>query len=106
MSDLPKRSLGRTGLLVTSLSYGARELRNDARGRPVSDEQADRVLNAVLDAGINLIDTSIDYGLSEERIGRFLSHRRSEYFLATKCGCPLQPSSRDLELGPSARTQA
>jgi aryl-alcohol dehydrogenase-like predicted oxidoreductase len=89
-------------LLVTTLSYGAMELRNDARGRPVSDEQADRLLNATLDAGINLIDTSIDYGLSEERIGRFISHRRSEYFLATKCGCPLQPSSRDMSASPSA----
>jgi aryl-alcohol dehydrogenase-like predicted oxidoreductase len=45
------------------------------------------VLNAVLDAGINFIDTSIDYGRSEELIGRFIAHRRSEYFLASKCGC-------------------
>ena len=45
------------------------------------------ILNAVLDAGINYIDTSIDYGLSEERIGRYISHRRSEYYLASKCGC-------------------
>jgi aryl-alcohol dehydrogenase-like predicted oxidoreductase len=44
-------------------------------------------LNAVLDAGINFIDTAYDYGLSEEYIGRFISHRRDEYFLATKCGC-------------------
>jgi aryl-alcohol dehydrogenase-like predicted oxidoreductase len=35
------------------------------------------ILNAVLDAGINYIDTSIDYGVSEERIGRYISHRRS-----------------------------
>src|SRR5207248_2680981 len=33
------------------------------------------------------IDTSIDYGLSEERIGRYISHRRAEYYLASKCGC-------------------
>ena len=50
-------------------------------------ETAQEVLNAVLDAGINFIDTSPDYGLSEERIGRYISHRRSEYFLASKCGC-------------------
>ena len=36
---------------------------------------------------INYIDTSIDYGLSEERIGRYISHRRAEYYLASKCGC-------------------
>jgi len=41
----------------------------------------------VLDSGINYIDTSIDYGLSEERIGRYIAHRRAEYYLASKCGC-------------------
>jgi aryl-alcohol dehydrogenase-like predicted oxidoreductase len=56
-------------------------------GRPITDGDAQRILNAVLDAGINFIDTSYDYGLSEEYIGKFISHRRSEYFLATKCGC-------------------
>jgi aryl-alcohol dehydrogenase-like predicted oxidoreductase len=56
-------------------------------GRDVSDDQAEQVLNAVLDGGINYIDTSNDYGRSEEFIGRYISHRRGEYFLATKCGC-------------------
>src|SRR5580658_8521745 len=87
MADLPKRELGRTGLQVTMLGYGAMELRGAPRARPTTDEQADTILNAVLDAGINYIDTSIDYGLSEERIGRYISHRRSEYYLASKCGC-------------------
>jgi aryl-alcohol dehydrogenase-like predicted oxidoreductase len=87
MPDLPKRTLGRTGLDVTALGYGAMELRGVPRGRDVSDEQAERILNAVLDAGINFIDTSIDYGVAEERIGRFISQRRSEFFLASKCGC-------------------
>jgi aryl-alcohol dehydrogenase-like predicted oxidoreductase len=58
-------------------------------GRPVTDQQAETILNAVLDAGINFIDTSYDYGRSEEFIGRFLAHRRGEYILATKCGCTL-----------------
>jgi aryl-alcohol dehydrogenase-like predicted oxidoreductase len=87
MADLPKRTLGRTGLQVTMLGYGAMELRGAPRARPTSEEQAETILNAVLDAGINYIDTSIDYGVSEERIGRYISHRRSEYFLASKCGC-------------------
>lgn len=87
MPDLPKRELGRTGLQVTTLGYGAMELRGGPRGREVSDEAAERILNAALDAGVNYIDTSIDYGLSEERIGKFISKRRSEYYLASKCGC-------------------
>ena len=53
----------------------------------MTDEQAETILNAVLDSGINFIDTSNDYGLSEQYIGRFISERRSEYYLATKCGC-------------------
>jgi aryl-alcohol dehydrogenase-like predicted oxidoreductase len=84
------RKLGRTGADVTILGYGAMELRGQPRGPAVADEDAGRVLNAVLDAGINLIDTSVDYGRSEELIGRFVGHRRDEYFLASKCGCPLQ----------------
>src|SRR2546427_9472328 len=69
MTTLPRRALGRTGLEVTSLSYGAMELRGTPAGPEVSDEQAERVLNATLDAGINFIDTAPDYGRSEERIG-------------------------------------
>jgi aryl-alcohol dehydrogenase-like predicted oxidoreductase len=87
MTELSKRTLGRTGLAVTTLGYGAMELRGAPGGPRISDAAADEILNAVLDAGVNFIDTSIDYGRSEEMIGRFISHRRSEYFLASKCGC-------------------
>jgi aryl-alcohol dehydrogenase-like predicted oxidoreductase len=87
MADLPKRQLGRTGLFVSMLGYGAMELRGAPRGRDVTEAQAETILNAVLDAGINYIDTSIDYGLSEERIGRYIASRRSQYYLASKCGC-------------------
>src|SRR5262244_3344758 len=85
--DVARRELGRTGLQVTTLGYGAMELRGAPRGRDITEEQAETILNKVLDSGINYIDTSIDYGLSEERIGRYISHRRSEYYLASKCGC-------------------
>jgi aryl-alcohol dehydrogenase-like predicted oxidoreductase len=87
MADLPKRKLGRTGLQVTMLGYGAMELRGAPRARDITDAQAETILNAVLDSGINYLDTSIDYGLSEERIGRYISHRRDSYYLASKCGC-------------------
>ena len=87
MADLPKRELGRIGLQVTMLGYGAMELRGAPRGREVTEAQAETILHAALDAGINYIDTSIDYGLSEERIGRYIANRRSEYYLASKCGC-------------------
>jgi aryl-alcohol dehydrogenase-like predicted oxidoreductase len=63
------------------------ELRGSPRGRDVTDTQAETILHAVLDAGINYIDTSIDYGVSEERIGRYIGDRRAEFYLASKCGC-------------------
>jgi aryl-alcohol dehydrogenase-like predicted oxidoreductase len=84
------RPLGRTGTDVTILGYGAMELRGEPRGPAIDDADAGRVLGAVLDGGINLIDTSVDYGRSEELIGRYLSHRRDEFFLASKCGCLLE----------------
>jgi aryl-alcohol dehydrogenase-like predicted oxidoreductase len=84
------RTLGRTGADVTILGYGAMELRGQPRGPEITDEDAGRLLNAVLDGGINLIDTSPDYGRSEELIGRYIGHRRDEFFLASKCGCLLE----------------
>lgn len=89
MNKLEKRVLGRTGLEVTALGYGAMEVRGSRiwGGRPVTEEQADTILNAVLDAGINFIDTANDYGRSEKFIGKYLSKRRDQFYLATKCGC-------------------
>lgn len=88
---LATRKLGSTGLDVTVLGFGAMELRGPKspipKGRPVDPVQAESALNVALDSGINLIDTSIDYGESEGLIGRFVSHRRDEFLLASKCGC-------------------
>ncbi|MFI5046627.1 MAG: aldo/keto reductase, partial [Acidimicrobiia bacterium] len=83
--SLPTATLGRTGETVTKLGYGAMELRTV----DLDDAAAPTLLNRVLDAGVNMIDTSPDYGLSEEHIGRAISHRRDEFFLASKCGCPV-----------------
>ena len=88
-ATLASAVLGRTNLNVTRLSFGAMEIRGSRiwGGRPVTEEQARDILNAVLDAGINFIDTANDYGRSEEFIGKYISQRRKEYILATKCGC-------------------
>lgn len=90
---LSKMTLGRTGMEVTRLGYGAA-----MRWTPDEDNM-EKVLNTVLDAGINFIDTSwcyqnpfIDapstwrFQSSEEFIGHYIGHRRNEYFLSTKCG--------------------
>lgn len=76
------RAFGNTGLHVSVLGFGAMHL-NDER---VTEDEAGHLLNAVLDLGVNLIDTARGYGLSEERIGRHIAHRRSDYVLSTKVG--------------------
>lgn len=95
-----QRKLGRTGETVSVLGYGSMGLRgpNTWGVRVASEEQAERMLNLVLDSGINLIDTAPDYGISEERIGRYLSGRRDEFFLATKCGCDYRQHPDHLEI--------
>ncbi len=77
--------LGKTGLKVTRLALGLAEIpRHDASKRDV--DAASLVLNAALDAGINILDTAACYGATEEMIGETVAHRRDEYVLATKAG--------------------
>jgi aryl-alcohol dehydrogenase-like predicted oxidoreductase len=94
---IPTSTLGRTGVTVSKLGYGAMELRS----RRLDSDEVDRLLNTVLDSGITMIDTSPDYGASEEHIGRAIAHRRDEYFLASKCGCPVGETIG--EAGPAGR---
>ena len=97
---VPRVTLGRTGLSVSCLGYGSMGIRGPKTWgvRTVDDEHAEKILNAVLDMGINFIDTAPDYGVSEERIGRFLSTRRNEFYLATKCGCVYTQHKDHLEI--------
>jgi len=92
---MEKRKLGNTGLTVTALGYGAMELRMAG----VDEQAAAHLLNTVLDNGINFIDTSPDYGLSETYIGRAIAHRRDEYYLATKCGCNVDQFGKSFDPG-------
>jgi aryl-alcohol dehydrogenase-like predicted oxidoreductase len=96
-TTLPQDLFGRTDLSVTKLGYGAMEVRGPRiwGGRPIEDAEAEQILNAVVDNGITFIDTANDYGRSEEYIGRFLSHRRNDFVLATKCGCVRRNESTD-----------
>src|SRR5258705_5747057 len=82
------------------------ELRGAPRARDITEAQAETILNKVLDSGINYVDTSIDYGLSEERIGRYISHRRAEYYLASKFGCLVgAPATPRNQRGPHVFTR-
>lgn len=76
------RPLGKTGLEVSQIGLGAAQIGN----RQLPEQKAEQVLHAALDAGINFIDTAAMYGVSEERIGRYISDRKDEFIVATKCG--------------------
>lgn len=90
-TGIEKREFGTTGMSIGVLGFGSMELRGEGhnKGRAISREDGARLLNTVLDLGIDFVDTSPDYGQAEERIGEAIGHRRDEYILASKCGCPL-----------------
>ncbi len=78
--------------LISSIGFGAfkvgrnQEIKYQQSYELPDDATAERLLNGVLDLGVTYVDTAPAYGLSEERIGRFLSHRRAEFVLSTKVG--------------------
>jgi aryl-alcohol dehydrogenase-like predicted oxidoreductase len=84
------RTLGKTGFKVSEIGYGAWSLGAD--WGDVSEEEAFDTLHAVLDAGINFIDTADVYGdgRSEKRIAAFRKKTQKEFYVATKLGRRLQ----------------
>jgi aryl-alcohol dehydrogenase-like predicted oxidoreductase len=87
MSDMTYRPLGGSGLMVSTVGLGT-----NAFGSRIDARQTKSVVDAALDAGITLFDTSDTYGLgaSEELLGRSLGSRRDDVVLATKFGMDMQ----------------
>jgi aryl-alcohol dehydrogenase-like predicted oxidoreductase len=88
------RRLGRSGLQVSALSLGAMtfgESQTFMKGVTSSDDEARRVFDRAIDAGINLVDTANVYseGRSEELTGQWLKGKRDRVLLATKCRFPV-----------------
>lgn len=81
------RRMGKTGLAVSRMGYGAMELAGPPQARQLDEGDAVRFINRLVDLGVTYIDTSIDYGLSERILGKALEHRRDEVILASKCAC-------------------
>ncbi|CAN5282095.1 aldo/keto reductase [soil metagenome] len=63
------------------LGFGGAEI-----GRDVSQADVSELLNAALDAGLNVIDTAAAYWESEKLIGETVGKRRRDFYLLTKCG--------------------
>ncbi len=85
---MEKRVLGKTGMDVSVLGFGGAEIGFEK----AEEASVGTLLNAALDAGLNVIDTAECYGgtdghpSSEELIGKAVAHRRNDFFLFTKCG--------------------
>ncbi len=94
------RNLGGCGLRVSRFCLGTMtfgESRTFMKGATSSDEEARRVLDAALDAGVDFLDTANVYseGRSEELLGEWLGARRPRVVLATKCRMPAGPGEND-----------
>jgi aryl-alcohol dehydrogenase-like predicted oxidoreductase len=86
---IPTQPFGRTGHASTRTIFGAAAL-----GR-VTQAEADRTLEVLLEYGINHIDTAASYGDSELRIGPWMATLRGKFFLATKTGERAYAAARD-----------
>ncbi|MFF8612708.1 aldo/keto reductase [Streptomyces sp. NPDC015350] len=82
------RTLGRTGVQVSSLALGAM---NFGRIGRTTQEEVTALVDAAVEGGINLIDTADMYGggESEEMVGKAIAGRRDDIVLATKAGMPM-----------------
>lgn len=72
------RRFGRTGHSSTVAIFGA------AAFMEISQEAADRVMESVIEAGINHIDVAPSYGQAEIRVGPWMPRERKRFFLGCK----------------------
>ncbi|UVI33300.1 aldo/keto reductase [Paenibacillus spongiae] len=81
------RSLGKTGIEVSEIGFGAWAIGGDAWG-PVDDEQSLRAMEAAVEQGVNFIDTADVYGngRSEKLVAKLIQGRREKLVISTKGG--------------------
>jgi aryl-alcohol dehydrogenase-like predicted oxidoreductase len=86
---IEKRPFGRTGHMSTVTLFGAAALSR------ATQAEADRVLDILLEYGVNHIDVAASYGDAELRIAPWMARHRRDFFLATKTGKRLYQDARD-----------
>jgi aryl-alcohol dehydrogenase-like predicted oxidoreductase len=86
---ISQQPFGRTGHQSTRIIFGGAAL------WAATQDQADRVLDLLLEYGLNHIDTAASYGDSELRIGPWMDRHRRDFFLATKTGERTYQKARD-----------
>lgn len=80
---------GRTGHESTRTLFGAAALSD------VSQDEADRTLDVLLEHGVNHIDVAASYGDAELRVGPWMDRYRAGFFLASKTGDREYAATRD-----------
>lgn len=83
-AEMTYRRLGDSGLVVSAVGLGGNNF-----GLHLDLDATRAVVDAALDLGVNLIDTSDSYGTSEEVLGEVLEGRRADVVIATKFGSDL-----------------
>ncbi|MBN9681382.1 MULTISPECIES: aldo/keto reductase [unclassified Corallococcus] len=97
------RPLGRTGLFVSELCFGAMTFGGEGYWKNIGQQgqaEADALVGRCLDAGINFFDTAnvYSYGQSEELLGKALAPKRSQVVLATKVRGRMGPGQNETGL--------
>lgn len=86
------RKLGKTQLEISEVSLGTWQLGGEW-GKSFTEKQAEELLHAAVDEGVNLLDTADKYGdgYSEKIVGKVIRERPEKIYIATKCGRKLDP---------------
>jgi aryl-alcohol dehydrogenase-like predicted oxidoreductase len=80
--NMEYRTLGKTNLSVSQIGFGAGPI----GFLGTEQKQVELVLDSLLDAGVNFVDTAASYPGSEEALGKALAQRRPNVVLVSKCG--------------------
>lgn len=95
---MKKRELGKSGLYISELGLGTMSLPND-------ENEAKKIIDAALHAGINFVDTAdlYDGGKNEVLVGNALKGKRDKVILATKVGNKINPDGNGWTWDPSKK---
>jgi aryl-alcohol dehydrogenase-like predicted oxidoreductase len=81
-AGMTNNPFGKTGHDVSKLGFGSAPI----GWLNAEQERASAIMNLMLDAGVNLIDTGASYPGAEQMIAKAIGHRRGEFFIVSKCG--------------------
>src|SRR5438876_8168527 len=85
--EMPRRTLGRTGVKVPIIGFGLAPLGSDR----TSAAEAEQIVRGAIDLGVTYLDVSPDYGDAEAKLRSPLQATRERVFLVTK----VNPSAPD-----------